>query len=199
MASQADTPDINLFDPGVQQCPYQAYATLREQAPVYHCPYSGMYIVTRFEDVRRVLTDYDNFSNKTAFFSEERKTSPREQRVIDLFESEGWLPAPTLAGRDDPDHAAMRAVFNTAFRPGKIAELDDEVRDLAYSLIDDFLDDGYCDWVSQFAVPLPLFIIGRQMGADMDDIWRIKAWTEAFFHRISLMQSEEDELASVRK
>ena len=37
------------------------------------------------------------------------------------------------------------------------------------------------------------------MGANPDDIWRIKEWTEAFFHRISLMQSEEEELESVRK
>ncbi len=74
-----------------------------------------------------------------------------------------------------------------------------EVRDLAYRLIDDFIEDGHCDWVRQFAVPLPLLIIGRQMGANPDDIWRIKEWTEAFFHRISLMQSEEEELVSVRK
>ena len=53
--------------------------------------------------------------------------------------------------------------------------------------------------MKQFAIPLPLLVIGKQMGANPDDIWRIKAWTEAFFHRISLMQSEEEELVSVRK
>ena len=41
---------------------------------------------------------------------------------------------------------------------------------------------------------LPLLIIGKQMGANPDDIWQIKEWTEAFLHRISLMQSEEEEL-----
>ncbi len=42
-------------------------------------------------------------------------------------------------------------------------------------------------------------VIGRQMGANPDDIWQIKEWTQAFFHRISLMQSPEEELDSVRK
>ena len=37
------------------------------------------------------------------------------------------------------------------------------------------------------------------MGANPDDVWQIKEWTEAFFHRIGLMQSEEEELTSVRK
>ena len=73
------------------------------------------------------------------------------------------------------------------------------MRDLAYQLIDDFIDGGHCEWVTQFSIPLPLLIIGKQMGANPDDIWQIKEWTEAFFHRISLMQSEEDELVSVRK
>lgn len=41
MASQADTPaplTINLFDPELQQCPYDAYKQLRDEAPVYNIP-----------------------------------------------------------------------------------------------------------------------------------------------------------------
>ncbi len=192
-------PDVNLFDVATQQCPYDAYKQLRDEAPVYQCPYSGMFIVTRFDDARQVLLDPERFSSQTAFFDENRDTTAREQRVIELFEQKGWLPSPTLAGRDDPDHKAMRAVFDEAFRPRKIAELDEEVRELAYILIDDFISDGHCDWVKQFAIPLPLLIIGRQMGANPDDIWRIKEWTEAFFHRISLMLSEEQEIETIYK
>lgn len=192
-------PDVNLFAAETQQCPYDAYQVLREEAPVYCCPVTGMYVITRFDDVKQVLTDDVNFSNQTVMMGDNRQPTPRQQKVIDLFESEGWLPEPTLAGRDDPEHKAMRAVFNEAFRPKKIAELDDEVRDLAYQLIDDFIGAGHCEWVSQFAVPLPLVIIGRQMGAEADDMWRIKEWTQAFFHRISLMLDEEAELDTVRK
>jgi cytochrome P450 len=193
------TPQVNLFDIGTQQCPYEAYKTLRDEAPAWQCPFSGMYVITRFEDVRRVLTDTENFTNEITYLTDATEPSERAKRVTETFQNEGWVPAKTLAGRDDPDHKALRAVFNDAFRPKKIEALDDEVRDLAYRLIDDFIGDGHCDWVRQFAIPLPLLIIGRQMGANPDDIWQIKEWTEAFFHRISLMQSEEEELASVRK
>jgi cytochrome P450 len=193
------TPQVNLFDIGTQQCPYEAYKTLRDEAPAWQCPFSGMYVITRFEDVRRVLTDTENFTNEITYLTDATEPSERAKRVTETFQNEGWVPAKTLAGRDDPDHKALRAVFNDAFRPKKIEALDDEVRDLAYRLIDDFINDGHCDWVRQFAIPLPLLIIGRQLGANPDDIWQIKEWTEAFFHRISLMQSEEEELASVRK
>jgi cytochrome P450 len=192
-------PDVNLFDPATQQCPYDAYKTLRDEAPVFRCPVSGMYVVTRFDDVRRVLTDAETFTSRRKSLGNATDIPPRQKRVNDLFEKEGWLPAPTLAGRDDPEHKQMRAMFNEAFSPKRVNELDPEVQDLAYRLLDDFLDDGRCDWVRQFAVPLPLIIIGRQMGADPEDIWRIKEWTEAFFHRISMMLDEDAELETVRK
>ncbi len=197
--NDAKQPDVDLFDLETQQCPYDAYRRLRDEAPAYQCPHTGMYIITRFEDVRRVLTDADNFISRLASLTAPADPSPREKRINDLFEQEGWLPAPTLAGRDDPNHKQMRSLFDDAFSPRRVKALDPEVRDLAYRLIDDFIDAGHCDWVRQFAVPLPLLIIGRQMGADPDDIWKIKDWTEAFFHRISMMLDEEAELATVRK
>jgi cytochrome P450 len=191
--------DVNLFDLETQQCPYPAYASLRDEAPAYLCPRSGMYVITRYEDVRRVLTDHENFTNRTSIYGSDTEPNTRQKAITKLFEEEGWLPAATLAGRDDPDHKSIRAVFNEAFRPAKINDLDGEVERLAYQLIDEFVDAGRCDWVRDFAIPLPLFIIGRQMGADPEDIWKIKSWTEAFFQRISLMQSPDEELATVRR
>jgi cytochrome P450 len=158
-----------------------------------------MYIVTRYDDVRRVLTDPVNFVNGRVSRDEATKLNDRQQKVLDVFREEGWVPAPTLAGRDDPNHKEMRSIFNQAFRPKVVNQLDPEVKALAYDLLDAFLPDGEAEFVSQFAVPLPLMIIGRQMGADPKDIWKIKDWTNAFFHRISMMLDEEQEMAAVRK
>ena len=192
-------PAVNLFDPETQRCPYPAYKQLRDEAPVFQCPATGMYVITRYEDVRRVLTDPENFASASSLRGPSDKLNERQQAVVDLFERDGWLPAPTLAGRDDPQHKEMRAIFNQAFRPKVVSHLDPEVKDLAYRLIDDFVDAGHCEFVQQFAIPLPLLIIGRQMGADPKDIWKIKEWTEAFFHRISMMLDPNEELATVRK
>jgi cytochrome P450 len=88
-------------------------------------------------------------------------------------------------------------MFNEAFKPSRIKEIDPLVETLAYDLIDGFVADGRCEWVSQFCVPLPLYIIGEQMGAAREDIWRIKRWTDAFFQRISMMLPEEHEIEMV--
>jgi cytochrome P450 len=192
--------EINLLDRGLQNCPYHAYQLLRDEAPVWKDPITGFYVVTRFEDLRAILLDTERYINSMSGGqggSRERLDSERAERMRTLYEEEGWLPAATLAGRDDPNHKQMRAMFNEAFKPKKINAMDPFVRDTAYKLIDAFVDDGYCDWVKQYAVPLPLIVIGRQMGVPEEDIWKIKAWTDAWVQRLGMMQTEEEERWSV--
>lgn len=198
-ASAPAQPTVNLFDPGVQQCPYDAYKTLRDEAPAYRQPGTDIFIITRYEDVRRVLMDPETFPSGSAGTAYRMKTGniERQKRVAERFAAKGWVPGPTLASRDDPNHKQMRAMFNEAFKPSRIKEIDPLVERLAYDLIDGFIDDGHCDWVRQFAVPLPLYIIGEQMGMPREDMWQIKRWTDAFFQRISMMLPEEREMEMV--
>jgi hypothetical protein len=54
-----------------------------------------MWVITRFEDVRRVLTDTKVFRNGLPIVE-----SPRLLRERALFAAEGWVPGRTLAQRD---------------------------------------------------------------------------------------------------
>ena len=191
--------DINFLDGALQNCPYHAYEKLREEAPVWRDPVTGFFVISRYDDIRDVLLDPARFVNSMegGQNSRSRLDIERAQRMQAIYEEKGWVPAPTLAGRDDPNHKAMRAMFNEAFRPKKINEMDPFVEATAYKLIDAFIGDGRCDWVKQYAVPLPLIVIGRQMGVPEEDIWRIKSWTDAWVQRLGLMQTEEEEQWSV--
>lgn len=192
--------EINFLDHGVQNCPYHAYQLLRDEAPVWVDPITGFYVITRFEDLRNVLLDTENFTSDMRGGqgnSREQIDADRAGRMMKLYEEKGWIPAATLAGRDDPNHKQMRTMFNEAFKPKKINSMDPFVRDTAYRLIDAFVDDGHCDWVKQMAVPLPLIVIGQQVGVPEEDIWQIKAWTDAWVQRLGMMQTEEEEKWSV--
>ena len=197
--SATSGPAINLLDAELQQCPYEAYKALRDEAPVYRQPGTDIYVVTRYDDVRRVLTDSTTFpsSAEKGRFIASANSLERGEMIAARFAEKGWVPAATLNGRDDPNHKQMRAMFNEAFKPSRIKEIDPRVETLAYDLIDGFLEDRHCDWVSQFCVPLPLFIIGEQMGAPREDMWRIKRWTDAFFQRISFMLPEDRHMEMV--
>jgi cytochrome P450 len=192
--------DINLLDVKLQNCPYHAYQMLRDEAPVWLDPVTGFYVVSRFEDIRTILLDKKHFLNNMKGGqggSRERLDSARADKMTGLYQDRGWVPAATLAGRDDPNHKQMRAMFNEAFRPKKIDSMDPFVRDMAYKLMDAFVEAGHCDLVKQYAVPLPLIVIGQQMGVPEADIWQIKAWTDAWVQRLGMMQTEAEEQWSV--
>tara|TARA_B100001057_G_scaffold344325_1_gene345314 strand:- start:326 stop:1603 length:1278 start_codon:yes stop_codon:yes gene_type:complete len=195
--------DVDLTSNQVQQCPYSAYKALRDDAPVYQDPKTGFFIVTRYKYVRELLLDTENFSSSFGAAAQKAESNINSDHVkqgVKLFEEKGWIPAPTLAGRDNPNHKEMRSIFDKAFRPSKIKELETVVEKTSYDLIDAFIDNGSCDWVKEFSVPLPLKIIGVQMGIENeDDLWKIKVSTDAFFHRIGMMLTKEQELEAIEK
>ena len=186
---------LTLLDPDVSDCPYAAYQALRDDAPVWRDNATGMFVVTRYEDVKSVLLDTERFTSAR----HRGRVDPRSARLRKIYEDKGWVPGATLASRDDPEHREMRGLFNHAFRPAKIKELDPFIERLAHRLIDAFVERGSCDWVREFAIPLPLIVIGRQMGAPEEDIWQIKAWTDAWVQRLGMMQTEEEAIWSTEQ
>lgn len=171
--------DLALADEEVLECPFPTYELLLEEAPVWHDPATGIYTVSRYEDLRAVVKDTETYSNHRPS-NDHANLKGLEKLAYERFKEKGWVPGVSLAGSDDPEHKNVRSIFDQAFRASKIRSLDPEVEALAYNLIDDFIDDGHCEFVKQFAAPLPLFIICKQMGARDEDVWRIKAWTDAW-------------------
>ena len=115
--TNVDNKDVDLTDIEIQQCPYNAYKKLRNENPVYQDPKTGFFIITKYQDVRRVLTDPKNFSNSIGAAGQREKANINSEHVrkgIELFEENGWVPAPTLAARDDPNHKEMRSIFDQA-------------------------------------------------------------------------------------
>lgn len=191
-------PLVNFFDRATNDCPYPAYDTLRSEAPVWKDPRTGMVVLTGYDDVRAALLDTGTFPSGGQRSSRPNtpEAAERARKIHALYREKGWVPDRTLAGRDEPEHSQMRSLFDHAFRPSKIRLLDDFVASTAGRLIDSFLADGSCDWVKQFAVPLPLIVIGHQMGVPESDIWQIKAWTDAWVQRLGMMQTDAEAIWS---
>jgi cytochrome P450 len=207
--------EINFFDTETHDCPYHAYKTLREEAPVWQDPVTGMWTLSRFEDIREALLDTKRYTNRigSAAGSTEKGVRPEdpekarqlleaaavEEQIQKLYEEKGWPVRPTLDGRDEPEHMQLRRLFDHAFRPSRIRDLDPFVEQLAQKLFADFAQDGRCEWVSQFAIPLPLYVIGRQMGVPEEDMPQIKKWTDAWIQRMGLMQTPEERIWSAEQ
>lgn len=209
MSESVSVDEINFFDPETNDCPYHAYTAMRDEAPVWQDPHTGMYFVTRFEDVRAILANTEVYTNRTGSAAgntekavrptdpeeirKQEEAAAQEREIQALYEEKGWVPVGTLDARDGEDHAQLRRVFNDAFRPRRIKELDPYVENLAYKLLDEILAKGArTDWVADFAIPLPLYTIGKQMGVPEGDMPMIKKWTDAWVQRLGLMQTMDE-------
>ena len=65
------------------------------------------------------------------------------------------------------------------------------------SLIEGFADKGECEFLQDFAVPLPVAMIAKQIGLE-DQIDKVKKWSDSAVDRLSQMISKERELECAR-
>lgn len=132
--------------------PTEHYAEWRERCPIHHDAEHEppFFVLSRFDDIVDVLKQPGLWGNHTG---------------AGVFYQENGV----LGTTDDPDHARHRRVLRAAFVPTVIAELEPQIRDIADELIDEFIDDGQCDFVAAFAEPLPALAIAELLGIHGDD------------------------------
>ena len=163
------------WHPARQGDPFAYYARLRRLTPVIRAkiPTRGVgWVVTRYEDVDRVLKD-DRFS-----------ADPRYAKSPPLFGFGGRfapklikLVGDSMICVDDPAHARLRRLVAKAFTPRSISEMEGPTRSAVAIMIDDLAKRGTVDLIADFALPLPLNIISEMLG--IPEEWRL-----SFHHQI---------------
>jgi cytochrome P450 len=176
----ADVDSEPLLDPAVQKDPFPHYRRLREHEPVFRMPETGFYVLTRYEDLRMILRDTETFSNTLDL---EELSGERAGRLGALFNDrlaeKGWAHVPTLHQSDPPEHTRYRRLLNKVFSPGRVRQMVPDVERICDQLIDAFVGRGRCDFVSEFAFPLPGIVISEQLGLASDEIGTFRRWADA--------------------
>ncbi|MDR7275654.1 cytochrome P450 [Catenuloplanes atrovinosus] len=132
----------------------------RRECPVVHSGYDGgQYVVTRYDDLRTIGEHPDVFSSST----------PGVQHVPVA------LPPLDL---DPPLHRDFRQFLNPYFSRSFLQRYVPEMQRLADSLIDDVVDSGRIEFVSQFAIPFTAGSLARVV-IDDDNETRMKRAIEA--------------------
>ena len=164
---------FNPFAPETIECPFPFYAAMRTEAPVYQAPGMDFFIVSKYEDIKKIAHDTETFSSKTG--PGVSKEPPQE--VVEILK-QGWLPVPTLLTNDPPAHRRYRSLVNKAFTPRRVALLEPSIRTIANDLIDRFIDAGKVELIEHFAVPVPLTVIADALGVSRADLSDFKRWSD---------------------
>lgn len=173
----SDLSNIRLLDQETIECPYGAYDLLREEAPVFRVPESGAYIVTRYDLVMEAVRNTEVFSS--AIGQSDSFKAGAYQEVVDLLEREGYEMAHTMISADPPTHTRYRSLVNRAFTAGRVRGMQDYIQQIVDELIDDFIDRGNVEFVTEFAIKLPIYVIADQLGVPRGDGQKFKDWSDA--------------------
>ena len=164
MTVHTECPHMGDFDPGKAPDVYDPWPTLaraRDEQPVFLLPQYGMWVVTRYADVREALRDIETFSSGAHI-----NFPPVPEKYRDQLEEHP--SAMQLNGMDPPRHTYLRRIAQKAFTPATAKAREPEFRAIANRLVDDFIDRGSADLVEVFASKFPLYTASAMLGLDPD-------------------------------
>ena len=153
---------LSLFSDEVRRNPYPAYARVREATPLMHDAGSGLYLVFDYAGVNRVLVEHETFSSRHG-------------------------PADWLIFQDPPRHKQLRALVSKAFTPRSVVNLEGRIGEICRELLESAIGcgemdggetgRGELDLAEDFAIPLPMRVIGEMLGIPSDRA-RFKRWND---------------------
>jgi cytochrome P450 len=152
--------------------PYPTYARIvAGEAPVFDS-LTDSWLVGGYKQVEALLRD--------------TRMSKQFQRAVPTpFET-------SVLFRDPPDHSRARAVLNRAFSSGVMDGLEQRILAIADGLIDRMLEGRTADFLTAFAVPLPVAAIAELLGIPNDNREQIHLWSSQLIVEEGVAQAESD-------
>jgi cytochrome P450 len=155
-----------VFNPYSQEffdSPYEIYARMRDEAPIYYDEDGDFYAITRHADVAAALKDHESFSSSRGCNLGMVKSNEPPQKSIIFM--------------DPPDHRHMRSLLNKAFTPRAIQSQHETVTELVEHYLSQADPDNF-DVVQDFSGPFPVEVITRMAGVPEDYRQQVRHWID---------------------
>ena len=175
MACPHQLADVDLFALGAQEHWYEAYDILHNEAPVHRIPGEGFmpgtdaYILTRYEDISRVVKDEQRYPPALSLMIRQLSESP--EAAVNM----NTMIQSMVSLRPNPElwRTHRQELTDPWVGPGA-SRHKSMIVDVAHSLIDQWVDEEKVDFVSQFAQPLPQMVMAKVLGWPIEDLKLLK-------------------------
>ena len=105
-----DLATFNPFDADTLQCPFPHYAQMCDEQPVMLLESMGMYLVTRYDLVLKVIRDVETYSSM--FGGASMPLPPDDRAKMAEVMADGYPRVPTMLTADMPDHTRYRRLIS---------------------------------------------------------------------------------------
>lgn len=160
----------------VMNDPHTYYHHLRAHDPVYWNEKWGGWVLTRYNDIVKVLRDPAGWSSQRIKYLSEEMRPGDEIKFKPIFD----VLANWFIFKDQPDHTRIRRLLNPHMTPIALEKYKPRIQQIVHSVIDRIEAGKKYDMVKEFSYLIPLTVILNMLGIpeadkDRDDI---KYWSE---------------------
>ena len=192
MTSEASTKSFSMFDPHIMSDPAEFYAEIHRNGAVYKVPETGTYVIAGYDELTSALRDQETFSSDIGDNYFQIQGEGAAERYREVLRARGWDHVKTLQRTDPPAHSRYRVLVSKAFSTKNVNALKPRIANICHYLIDSFIDKGRCEFVRDFALPLPSMIIAEELGLDKDDFMKFKRWSDILISTATVPMSHDE-------
>jgi cytochrome P450 len=158
----------NPLDPAYKTDPHPIWRRLRDEAPLYRDEQYDFWALSRFDDVMAASMDPRTYSSAHG-------------TVLEMM-SEQSVGGGQMIFLDQPEHTMLRRLVSRAFTPRRVAGLENQVRELCATLLDEHKDGEEFDYVADFGALVPANVIAMLLGVPESDRPHVRETIDAIFH-----------------
>ncbi len=187
----SDTPPpgvlaLTPLNPVFRADPHAVLGPLREHHPVLRDEMAGVFFLSRYEDVRAVVTDLtmdrDPLKAEAAAVLTRRIRDQRTEGIVDR----GGGPSILLI--DDPDHARIREPLAQALYK-RVARCRAQVERVVDGALDALAERDRFDLMADFALPIPIDVIAAILGVDPARLGEFRDWSEGTIQSLNPLRT----------
>ena len=166
--------DVDYFtDADIAQDPYAYWDYLRGRGPVFREPHYGVVAVTGYQEVQAAFKDVDSFSAVNAIGGPfpPLPFTPEGDDISDQIEAHRHeFPIfEHMVVMDPPEHEKARSLLGRLLTPRRLQENKDYIWRLADRQFDEFIANGQCEFLGEYAKPFATLAIADLLGVPDED------------------------------
>jgi linalool 8-monooxygenase len=172
-------PDLKNPDLYTERVPYELFAQLRREDPVYWNPEAdgpGFWALTRHADISEVSRRPDLFSSA----HEHGGHRIFNENEVGLAGAGDFAIGIPLISHDPPSHTEYRKLVTPALTPGRLEGIEARISQRCADLLAKIPLGEPVDIVPLLSAPLPLLTLAELLGLPFELWTRLYDWTNAF-------------------
>lgn len=162
--------DFDPFSDTFFADPYETYARLRDESPLYFNERYGFYALSRYRDVVAGHSDFERLVSSYGV-------------TLDSLMHKHSMGSNMMIIMDPPDHTRQRKLVSQAFSRKAIGSLEPMIADTIGRFLDRLEGRSDFDIVADFAALFPVEVISSMLGVPEGERQQVRMWVDMLLHR----------------